>query len=253
MSGLAGRVALVTGAAQGMGATHARRLAAAGATVAVNDIRSGGALDELAAEIGGLAIPGDVADPDTCGRLADTVATATGRLDILVANHAYMTMAPLLEHDEQDWWRVVDTNLGGTFHLIQAVLPHMRRLGSGRIVVISSEWGVTGWPQATAYAASKSGLIALVKTLGRELAPERIIVNAVAPGVIDTPQLRVDADAAGVDLATVQEQYARSIPMGRIGTADEIAAAVQLLTDFDLESVVGQVISCNGGSTRGRV
>ncbi|MDX1871592.1 SDR family NAD(P)-dependent oxidoreductase [Mycolicibacterium sp. 120266] len=253
MSGLAGRVALVTGAAQGMGATHARRLAAAGATVAVNDIRAGSALDELAAEIGGLAVPGDVADPETCDRLADTVATATGRLDILVANHAYMTMAPLLEHDEQDWWRVVDTNLGGTFHLIRAVLPYMRRLGAGRIVVISSEWGVTGWPQATAYAASKSGLIALVKTLGRELAPERIIVNAVAPGVIDTPQLRVDADAAGVDLATVQAQYARSIPLGRIGTADEIAAAVRLLTDFDLEAVVGQVISCNGGSTRGRV
>ena len=164
-----------------------------------------------------------------------------------------MTMAPLLEHDERDWWRVVDTNLGGTFHLVQAVLPHMRQLGAGRIVVISSEWGVTGWPQATAYAASKSGLIALVKTLGRELAPERIIVNAVAPGVIDTPQLRVDADAAGVDLATVQAQYARSIPLGRIGSAGEIAAAVQLLTDFDMEAVVGQVISCNGGATRGRV
>ncbi len=253
MSGLTGRVALVTGAAQGMGAAHARRLAAAGATVAVNDIRPSSGLDALAAEIGGLAAPGDVADPDTCGQIADTVAAATGRLDILVANHAYMTMAPLLEHDERDWWRVVDTNLGGTFHLVQAVLPHMRRLGAGRIVVISSEWGVTGWPQATAYAASKSGLIALVKTLGRELAPERIIVNAVAPGVIDTPQLRVDADAAGVDLATVQAQYARSIPLGRIGTAGEIAAAVQLLTDFDMEAVVGQVISCNGGATRGRV
>jgi NAD(P)-dependent dehydrogenase (short-subunit alcohol dehydrogenase family) len=236
-----------------MGAAHARRLAAAGATVAVNDIRPGSGLDALAAEIGGLAVPGDVADPDTCAHIADTVAETAGRLDILVANHAYMTMAPLLEHDERDWWRVVDTNLGGTFHLVQAVLPHMRRLGAGRIVVISSEWGVTGWPQATAYAASKSGLIALVKTLGRELAAERIIVNAVAPGVIDTPQLRVDADAAGVDLATVQAQYARSIPLGRIGTAEEIAAAVQLLTDFDMEAVVGQVISCNGGSTRGRV
>jgi NAD(P)-dependent dehydrogenase (short-subunit alcohol dehydrogenase family) len=253
MSGHTGRVALVTGAAQGMGAAHARRLAAAGVTVAINDIRAGDALDALADEIGGLAVPGDVADPETCVRIADTVAATAGRLDILVANHAYMTMAPLLEHDERDWWRVVDTNLGGTFHLVQAVLPHMRRLGAGRIVVISSEWGVTGWPQATAYAASKSGLIALVKTLGRELAPERIIVNAVAPGVIDTPQLRVDAAAAGVGLETVQARYARSIPLGRIGTADEIAAAVQLLTDFDLEAVVGQVISCNGGSTRGRV
>jgi NAD(P)-dependent dehydrogenase (short-subunit alcohol dehydrogenase family) len=93
----------------------------------------------------------------------------------------------------------------------------------------------------------------LVKTLGRELAPERIIVNAVAPGVIDTPQLQVDADAARVDLATVQQQYAAGIPLGRIGAPDEVSAAVELLCDFSMEAVVGQVIACNGGSTRGRV
>lgn len=253
MSSLSGRVALVTGAAQGMGAAHARRLAAAGATVAVNDLRGGTALEELATEIGGLAVPGDVSDPVACAEIADAVVSATGRLDVLVANHAYMTMAPLLEHDEADWWRVIDTNLGGTFHLIQAVLPHMRRNDGGRIVVIASEWGVTGWPEATAYAASKAGLISLVKTLGRELAPEGIIVNAVAPGVTDTPQLQVDADAAGVTLADMHARYAESIPLGRIGCVDEIAAAVQFLADFEMSAVVGQVISCNGGATRTRV
>ncbi|BBY18719.1 SDR family NAD(P)-dependent oxidoreductase [Mycolicibacterium litorale] len=250
---LTGRVALVTGAAQGMGAAHARRLAAAGATMAVNDIRDSAALRTLATEIGGLTAPGDVSDPGECVRIADHVAGIAGRLDVLVANHAYMTMSPLLDHDPDDWWKVVDTNLGGTFFLVQAVLPHMRALGAGRIVVVSSEWGVTGWPEATAYAASKAGLIALVKTLGRELAPERIIVNAVAPGVIDTPQLQVDAEAAGVDLATVQQQYAAGIPLRRIGSADEIAAAVELLADFEVEAIVGQVISSNGGSTRTRV
>ena len=162
-------------------------------------------------------------------------------------------MAPMLQHDERDSWRVVDTNLGGTFHLVQAVLPYMRRVGEGRIVVITSEWGVTGWPDATAYAASKAGLISLVKTLGRELAPERIIVNAVAPGVIDTPQLQVDADAAGTDLASIQARYAETIPLARLGTPEEIAAAVELLVDFSMEAVVGQVISCNGGTTRSRV
>ncbi len=92
----------------------------------------GAALDALAAEIGGLAVPGDVRDPANCVEIADAVAEPRrARLDVLVANHAYMTMAPLLEHDEADWWRVVDTNLGGTFHLVQAVLPHMRRLGAG--------------------------------------------------------------------------------------------------------------------------
>lgn len=249
---LTGRVALVTGAAQGMGAAHARRLAAAGATVAVNDIRDSAALTELADEIGGLTVAGDVSDADECRRIADHVAERAGRLDVLVANHAYMTMAPLLEHDDADWWKVVDTNLGGTFFLVQAVLPHMRAAGGGRIVVITSEWGLTGWPEATAYSAAKSGLVSLVKTLGRELAPERIIVNAVAPGVTDTPQLQVDADAAGVDLNTVHQRYAASIPLGRIGTADELSSAVELLSDFELEAVVGQVISCNGGSTRGR-
>lgn len=249
---LRGHVALISGAARGMGAAHARRLAAAGATVAVNDIADTAALRALAEEIGGLVAPGDVSDPDECVRIADEVAGVAGRLDVLVANHAYMTMAPLLDHDEDDWWKVVDTNLGGTFFLVQAVLPHMRAAGAGRIVVISSEWGVTGWPQATAYAAAKSGLVSLVKTLGRELAPERIIVNAVAPGVTDTPQLQVDARAAGLDIAAVHQRYAEAIPLGRIGTPDEIAAAVELLADFDLEAVVGQVVACNGGSTRSR-
>lgn len=249
---LKGRIALVTGAAQGMGAAHARRLAAAGATVAVNDIRDSAQLQALADEIGGLTAPGDVSDAGECERIAADVVRATGRLDILVANHAYMTMAPLADHDDTDWWKVVDTNLGGTFFLIQAVLPYMRDAGAGRIVVITSEWGVTGWPEATAYSAAKSGLISLVKTLGRELAAEHIIVNAVAPGVTDTPQLQVDADAAGIELAAMHQRYASSIPLGRIGSPDEVAAAVELLSDFDLESVVGQVISCNGGSTRSR-
>jgi NAD(P)-dependent dehydrogenase (short-subunit alcohol dehydrogenase family) len=249
---LTGRVALVTGAAQGMGAAHARRLAAAGAAVALNDIRDSDALTALAGEIGGLTVAGDVSDPDECVRIAGDVVRSAGRLDVLVANHAYMTMAPLLDHDDADWWKVVDTNLGGTFFLVQAVLPHMRAAGAGRIVVITSEWGLIGWPEATAYAAAKSGLISLVKTLGRELAPEGIIVNAVAPGVTDTPQLQVDADAAGVDLATVHQRYAASIPLGRIGIADEVSAAVELLADFGLQAVVGQVISCNGGSTRTR-
>ncbi|MCU1697775.1 MAG: short-chain dehydrogenase/reductase [Mycobacterium sp.] len=249
---LDGRVALVTGAARGMGAAHARRLAAAGATVAVNDIRDSAELTALADEIGGLTAAGDVSDPAECVRIVADVVQAADRLDVLVANHAYMRMAPLLDHDDADWWKVVDTNLSGTFYLVQAVLPHMRDAGAGRIVVVSSEWGITGWPEATAYAASKAGLISLVKSLGRELAPERIIVNDVAPGVTDTPQLQVDADAAGVELEAIHRHYASSIPLGRIGLPDEVAAAVELLADFDVEAVVGQVISCNGGSTRSR-
>ncbi len=254
MSGpLAGKVALVSGAAQGMGASHARRLAADGATVAVNDRVDSPALSALAEEIGGLTAAGDVNDPAAVGRLVSGVEERVGPVDVLVANHAYMTMGDLLDSDDDDWWKVVDTNLGGTFDLIQAVLPGMRRQGAGRIVVISSEWGVTGWPTATAYAASKAGLIALTKTLGRELAPEGIVVNAVAPGVIDTPQLLVDAQAAGVSLDEIRIRYARDVPLGRIGRPEEISAVVALLADFRLGSMVGQVIQANGGSTRTRV
>jgi len=251
-SPLTGRVALVSGAAQGMGAAHARRLASDGAFVAVNDREPSEALSALAAEIGGIAVPGDVSDP---GQVADVVRRASdagGPVDILVANHAYMTMAPFLDADLADWWKIIDTNLGGTLHLIQAVLPGMRRRGEGRIVVVSSEWGVTGWPEASAYSASKAGAISLVKTLGRELAPERIIVNAIAPGVTGTPQLAVDAQAEGISLEQMHAVYSKNIPLGRIGRVDEIAAAVALLCDFRISAMVGQVLQVNGGSTRGR-
>lgn len=249
---LDGRVVLVTGAAQGMGASHARRLAAEGARVAVNDLHDSPGLRDLAVEVGGLAVPGDVCDRGQVDSLVDAVVRETGRLDVLVANHAYMRMAPFLEHDLADWWKVVDTNLGGTFTLVQAAIPHMRTRGEGRIVVVTSEWGVIGWPEATAYSASKAGLVSLVKTLGRELAPEGIIVNAVAPGVTDTPQLEVDARAAGVSLAEMQRTYAADIPLGRIATVAEMSEVVALLADFRLSAMVGQVVQANGGSTRTR-
>lgn len=251
-SSLAGRVALVTGAAQGMGASHARRLAADGAHVVVNDRVASTELDKVAADIGGTALAADMADPEAVGALVRDVHERLGRLDVVVANHAYMTMGRFLDHDPDDWWRVVDTNLTGTFHLVREAVPLMRATGGGRIVVIASEWGVTGWPEATAYAASKAGLISLVKTLGRELAPEGIIVNGIAPGVTDTPQLLVDARAAGVSLAEVHRQYAAGIPVGRIGRPEEISAAVSLLCDFRLSSMIGQIVQVNGGTTRSR-
>lgn len=250
---LAGRVALVTGAAQGMGRVIARRLAAQGAVVAVNDLIEDDRLTGLAAEIGGVSAPADVSDRDQVRAMVDRLEQSVGAVDVLVANHAYMTMGLLADYDLGDWWKVVDTNLGGTFWLVQAVVPGMRRKGAGRIVVTCSEWGVIGWPRATAYSASKSGLVALVKTLARELAPEGIIVNGIAPGVIDTPQLQVDADAAGLPLDRIQALYAAAIPLGRIGRPEEVAATVSLLADFRLQALVGQVLQVNGGSTRSRV
>ena len=249
---LRGRVALVTGAAQGIGAAIARRLAADGAAVAVNDLTDGESLAEVVAATGGFPAVGDVSAPDVA-TLVDVIERARGPVDVLVCNAAYMSMAPFTTDDEDDWWRVVEVNLAGTFRLIQAVLPGMRRAGGGNIVVIASEWGVIGWPEASAYSASKAGLIALVKTLGRELARENITVNAVAPGVVDTPQLLVDAASAGVSLDEMRRRYGIDIPMGRIGRPEEIASAVALLARNDIGAMVGQTLQVNGGSTRCRV
>jgi 2-hydroxycyclohexanecarboxyl-CoA dehydrogenase len=249
---MAARVALVTGARQGMGEAIARRLATEGFAVACADIVDDERLRALAVEIGGVAYGADCSRPEEVERLVAAVSADLGIVDVLVVNHAYMSMAPVDEHDLDDWWRIVDTNLGGAFLLIQGVLPGMRRRGAGRIVIIASEWGVIGWADATAYAASKAGLISLTKTLGRELAPEGIVINAIAPGVIDTPQLQVDADAAGVPLARIQAEYAAQTPLGRIGSPPEIAATVAYLADPAVGSLVGQVIQVNGGTTRGR-
>jgi NAD(P)-dependent dehydrogenase (short-subunit alcohol dehydrogenase family) len=247
-----GRIALITGATQGIGAAIARRLARDGATVGVNGLTHDERMRAVVADTTGFPAVGDISDPDAVEKLVDDIETTHGPIDVLVCNAAYMTMAPFLDDDEEDWWKIIDTNLAGTFYLIQSVLAGMRRAGGGNIVIIASEWGVIGWPEATAYSASKAGLIALTKTLGRELAPENITVNAVAPGVTDTPQLQVDADNAKVSLADMHEEYSRDIPIGRIGSTDEIASAVALLARKDVGAFVGQTIQVNGGTTRCR-
>ena len=193
-SGQQPRVALVTGAAQGLGHATALRLAADGFAVAVNDITDDGRLTELAGRTGGIAVPADISDPAAGPAMAAAVASQLGPVQVLVANAAAMAMSPFLEARPDEWWHQIDVNLSGHFRVIQAVIPGMRAQGHGRIIIISSGWGVIGHPNATAYAASKAGLIALTKGLGRELGPQGILTNAIAPSFIDTEQLRVDAD-----------------------------------------------------------
>jgi len=246
---LDGTVALVTGAAQGIGRATALRLAADGATVAVNDREPSPELDGVAKVCGGLAAVADVSDPRTVEEMVARIENSTGPIGLLVANAAYMAMGSFLEQDEADWWKQVDTNLSGAFYLVRSALPGMRRLAGGRIVIISSEWGVIGWPNATAYSASKAGLISFGKTLGRELAP-KIVTNVIAPGVIDTPQLENDARDAGVAAEEIKARYAAETPLGRIGRPEDIAATVAFLACEGSAALVGQIVQPNGGTTR---
>jgi 2-hydroxycyclohexanecarboxyl-CoA dehydrogenase len=245
-------VALITGAAQGLGHATALRLASDGFTVAVNDLADDGRLFNLAERTGGLACPADISDPVAGPAMVRSVASRVGPVSVLVANAAAMAMSPFLEAKPDEWWRQIDVNLSGHFRLIQAVIPGMRALGHGRIVIISSGWGVIGHPNATAYAASKAGLIALTKGLGRELGPQGILTNAIAPSFIDTEQLRVDADDAGITLDEMRQVYSSQVPVGRLASVEDIAAAVAFLAGPGSGAVVGQVLQPSGGVTRTR-
>jgi len=243
--GIDGRVALVTGAGQGMGRAIAQRLATEGAKVAANDLNPETAL-ATAEAVGGIAVPFDVSEPDAIEAGVSDVESRLGPVELLVANHAFMTMAPFLEESPENWRRILD----GNGMLIERCAPGMADRGFGRIVVIASEWGVIGWPNATAYAASKGGLISMVKSVARAVGVRGVAVNAIAPGVTDTPQLDVDALDAGVSHEEIARRYGEDIPLGRVGQPEEIAATVAFLCSTNAEAFVGQVLHPNGGSTR---
>ncbi|WP_141581656.1 SDR family NAD(P)-dependent oxidoreductase [Actinomadura sp. WMMA1423] len=246
-------IALITGAAGGVGTAVARRLAADGRLVALNDLPDRDVAG-LAAELNGVAAPADVSDPAAVNAMVAEVEHRTGgQIALLVTCAGRPAMAPFTaEEDLGDWWRTVDVDLGGVFACAQAVMPGMVDRGGGRMVFVASEWGVIGWPHASADSASKAGTIALAKSLGRELAPLGIAVNAIAPSAIDTPRLEVDAAAAGVTVAEIRARYAARTPLGRIASPEEIAAAVAFLVDERLPTLVGQILHVNGGTTRAR-
>lgn len=245
-------VALVTGAAQGLGRSIAQRLAADGFAVAVNDVVLDDRLRDLASELDGVAVAADISADDAGSKMVAQVEGTLGPVDALVANAAFMQMGPFVDSDPDAWWRQIDVNLSGHFRLIQSVVPAMRRRGGGRIVIIASGWGVVGHPNATAYAASKAGLVALTKGLGRELGPDGILTNAVAPAYIDTPQLQVDADDLGITLDEMRARYADLIPTKRLQTPEDVAGAVSFLAGPASGGVIGQILQPNGGITRTR-
>ena len=239
---LNGNTALVTGAATGIGEAIARRLAGAGATVAVADLNLAGA-SEVAASIGGSAYPIEI-DITNAASVREAVARVIERssgLHILVNNAGIAgKSAPLWEQTDEDWQRIIGVNMTGAFNTCRAAINHMREQQYGRIVNIASIAGKEGNPNMTGYSATKAAVIGFTKSLAKEVATEGICVNAVAPAVVQTKILD--------QLTPQQVDYmTQRIPMRRTGKPEEIAAVVHFLASPDCSFVTGQCYDASGG------
>ncbi|MFQ5740256.1 MAG: 3-oxoacyl-[acyl-carrier-protein] reductase [Acidobacteriota bacterium] len=242
---LGGKVAIVTGAARGIGRATALRFAREGATVAIVDLLE----DEgraLARELeqwgaGGLFLPMDVSKPAQVSEMAGRVHTRFGKIDILINNAGIIRDAQLTKMSAESFDAVLATNLKGTFNCVQAVGPYLMEQGSGRIINASSVVALYGNFGQTNYAASKAGVIGMTKVWARELGRRGISVNAVAPGFIATPMVSGIPDKV---LAELQ----RKIPLGRLGKPEEVAAVYLFLASDEAGYINGAVISVDGGA-----
>jgi 3-oxoacyl-[acyl-carrier protein] reductase len=245
---LSGQVALVTGASRGIGRAVALSLAREGASVGVNhppDAREAGLAAQVvetarAAGVRALAVAADVADTGATAAAVGRVVEAFGRIDILVTSAGISHHRAVAEMTEAEWDRVIAVNLKGTFNAVRAVVPHMIRRRSGRIVTIASELGLVGRADMVHYCASKGGVIALTKALAREMAPHGVRVNSVAPGPTETDMLKANPDE-------YRDEVKLRIPLGRWGQPEDVARTVLFLVSEDGAYYAGQVLSPNGG------
>ena len=242
MFDLNGKTALVTGATGGIGAAIARALHKAGATVAISGTRAN-VLEELKAELGGervFVLPCNLSDAPAVEKLVPEAEAAMGSLDILVNNAGITKDGLAMRMKDEDWAAVIDVNLTASFRLARAAMRGMMKKRHGRIVNITSVVGVTGNPGQANYVASKAGVIGLTKSLAQELAARNVTVNAVAPGFIATPMTDVLNDKQ-------KEMILGRVPAGKLGTPDDVAAAVLYLASDEANSVTGQTLHVNGG------
>ena len=236
-----GRTVLISGGDRGIGAAAARAFYAAGYRVAVFYHTNAEAAAALEKELPGvLAVQCDVASRASCELAFRAAEQALGRVDVLVSNAGIAQQKLFTDITPEEWQRMLDVNLTGAFHLCQLALPGMIRRKAGRILTVSSMWGQTGGSCEVHYSAAKAGLIGLTKALAKEEGPSGITVNCVAPGVIDTDMM---ASFTAEDKAALAEET----PVGRLGTAEEVAKLLLYLAGEDAGYITGQVFGVNGG------
>jgi 2-hydroxycyclohexanecarboxyl-CoA dehydrogenase len=243
------RVAVVTGGASGIGLAVCQQLAARGDRVAVVDIdgeRAAHAAGELRADgAEALACPVDVADRASVDVAFGAIRDELGPVAILVTSAGITAFDDFTAISLESWQRVLDVNLTGTFHCVQAAIPDMVAAGWGRIVTIASSSAQRGSPRMAHYVASKGGVIALTKSLAREYAPYGITVNTIPPSGIETPMTQQSRAAGEVPS---DDAMARAIPLGHLGTGDDVAAACVFLSSDEAGYITGQTLGVNGGS-----
>lgn len=240
------RVAVVTGAANGLGRAYALRFAQEGAAVALLDLEDAAEVAEAVREAGAeaLAVVCDVTDPDACREAARAVHDRFGRADVLVNNAGIYPFEPLAEIDRDAWRRVLSVNLDGPFYVSAAFLPGMRERGYGRIVNVSSSEVWINAPNAAHYIAAKMGVIGLTRGLASEIAADGVTVNVVAPGLVQTDTLKETA-ADEMIQGVIQMQ---AIP--RAATPDDLVGAVAFLASDDAAFMTGQTVVVDGGVVR---
>lgn len=240
-----GKVAFVTGAARGIGKEIALELAENGYDIVLNYRTKNEELDLLKkelekSEIKTCFVQGDVSKYEEAEKMVKEAIETFGKIDVLVNNAGITKDGLLMRMSEEDFRKVTDINLVGTFNVTRNVIPHMVKQKSGRIINVSSVVGVTGNAGQTNYAASKAGIIGFTKSLAKEVASRNILVNAVAPGFIDTDMTKVLSDS-------IKEGINTQIPLKRMGTSREIAKVVKFLVSEDSSYITGQVINIDGG------
>ncbi len=241
MFNLSGKTAIVTGASGGIGSAIACALARQGATVVLSGTRLD-ALDAIAAAIGERArvVPADLAKPGDADALIKAAEKQVGSIDILVHNAGITRDGLVMRMSDDDWSRVLEINLGAGFRLIRAALRGMMKKRSGRIIGISSVVAATGNPGQVNYAASKAGMIGMMKSLAREVATRGITANCIAPGFIQT-------DMTGSLGEERRKAIIATVPAGRLGTADDVASCAVFLASDEASYITGQTLHVNGG------